>query len=126
MAPPSAPPTCPKLTTVPTYSAGNISEAVVKILADQPWCALVAMHNNATAVHIECSPPANAIGTTRQAHVSIAARRAAFNDIPRRTYPFGSQPPNTLPMVEQTYTTIRGNPMCERSSLNSLLKYPGS
>src|SRR5664279_3029345 len=40
--------------------------------------------------------------------------------------PFGSHPPVTLPIVDTTYTTTSGGPMCERSSLNRELKYCGS
>src|SRR5579862_2291378 len=99
-----------------------MSDTVVNILADHPWWALVAMHSSATAVHSECRPPANAIGTTRHAQVSMVARRADFSCIPSRIYPLGSHPPVTLPTVDTTYTMISGVPMCERSSLNRELK----
>src|SRR6476619_387227 len=102
-----------------------MSETVVKMLADQPWCALVATHSSATAVHSECRPPANPMGTTRHAHVSMVASRADFSGNPNRIYPLGSHPPVTLPIVDTTYTTISGSPICERSSLNRELKYPG-
>ena len=40
--PPMAPAMPPRPTTEPTTFFGNMSEASVKMLADQAWCAAVA------------------------------------------------------------------------------------
>ena len=51
--PPAAPAMPPMPVTEPTALRGNISEAVVKRLADQPWCAAAARLSSAMATHSE-------------------------------------------------------------------------
>lgn len=71
--PPTAPAIPPMPTTEPTACFGNISEAIVKIFADQPWCAAAAMPIKTTAVQRFEVIEAKMIGTTASAQTSIAA-----------------------------------------------------
>ncbi len=49
VAPPIAPAMPPMPTAEPTARRGNMSEVMVKRLADQPWCAAVARPIRPTA-----------------------------------------------------------------------------
>ena len=95
--PPTAPAMPPMPTTEPTARRGNMSEAVVKMLADQPWWADVASPTRATATHRLEAREANTIGTTHSAQMSIAVLRPAFTLQPRLMSDEDSQPPPMLP-----------------------------
>ena len=64
--PPTAPAMPPMPTTEPTARRGNMSEASVKMLADQPWCAAAARPTSSTATHRLDARDAKTIGTTAQ------------------------------------------------------------
>ncbi len=53
ITPPAAPAMPPMPMTEPTALRGNISDDVVKRLADQPWCAAVARLSRPMATHSE-------------------------------------------------------------------------
>ena len=74
--PPTDPAMPPMPTTEPTALRGNISDAVVKRLADQPWCAAAARLSSPMAAHSDLTLLAVKMGTTRQAQKSMAASRA--------------------------------------------------
>ena len=74
--PPTAPIMPPKPTTDPTARRGNMSEAIVKMLAEKPWCAAQARPSSSTAVHMSSTTAAKTIGTTHSAMHSIAVLRA--------------------------------------------------
>src|SRR5829696_5032413 len=95
--PPTAPAMPPSPTTEPTALRGNMSDAIVKRLADHPWCAAAARLTSATATQRLLAPDANTMGTTANAHASIATLRPAFTDHPRRINADESHPPPMLP-----------------------------
>ena len=70
--PPTAPIMPPMPTTEPTACFGNISDEMVKILADQPWCAAAAIPISMTDSHRLDVVEAITIGTTANAQISIA------------------------------------------------------
>src|SRR5829696_7693818 len=96
--PPTAPAIPPRPTTEPTAFRGNMSDAVVKRLADHPWCAAAATLIRATATHILLAPDAKTIGTTASAQMSIAIFRPALTVQPRLINVDDSQPPPMLPI----------------------------
>ena len=63
-------------TTAPTALRGNMSDDVVKRLADQPWCAPAATLISAMALHNDLTLAAVKMGRTSEAHTSMAASRA--------------------------------------------------
>src|SRR5262245_1190898 len=81
--PPTAPIIPPIPTTEPTACFGNMSEVIVKIFADQPWCAAAAMPINITATHKFEVIDANTIGTTASAQISMAVLRLLLMLQPR-------------------------------------------
>src|SRR5665213_10861 len=100
--PPNAPAIPPIPVTEATVFFGNISDTVVKMLADHAWCAEVAIPIMITASHIFMEPRywAKTTGITRKAYISIDTFRAR-----KTTHPFlikyiGSQPPQMLPIVD--------------------------
>src|SRR5882672_7742704 len=103
--PPIAPAMPPIPTTEPTARRGNISEAIVKMLALQPWCAAAAKPTNATATQRFEARAANITGTTASAHTSIADLRALFTDQLRLISVDESQPPPIEPISAATYMT---------------------
>src|SRR5262245_34620017 len=100
--PPIPPARPPMPTTEPTACFGNMSEAVVKMLADQPWWAAAARLTRATATQTDFAWEANTIGTTPTAQTSIVVLRAALTLQPRWRSAPESQPPATLPIDETT------------------------
>src|SRR5689334_5518890 len=97
--PPIAPHMPPNPTTEPTAGFGNMSDASVKRLQDQPWCAAAASPTSSTATHSCLAYAAKGIGTTARAHTSIAVLRARLTDHPRLISEDESQPPPMLPTV---------------------------
>ena len=83
--PPTAPAIPPMPTTEPTAYRGNMSEAMVKMFADQPWCAAAARVTKATASHIEVAREAKTMGTTQSAQINMAVLRAALKSLAMRT-----------------------------------------
>src|SRR5258706_9898059 len=122
----SALPTDPAMppipTTDPTALRGNMSEEVVKRLADHPWWAPAARPINATAAHNDLTLATVKMGSTRQAQTNMAATRAWLAESPRRRKGVGNQPPPILPITEMLYTMMSGSPRCERFRLNFVLK----
>src|SRR5262245_36660332 len=114
--PPIPPARPPMPTTEPTACFGNMSEAVVKMLADQPWWAAAARLTRPTATHTDFACEAKTIGTTPSAQASIVVLRAALTLQPRSRRAPDNQPPATLPSYETTYTTATGRPLPLRSS----------
>src|SRR5216684_5728858 len=100
--PPTAPAAPPSPTTDPTACRGNMSEAVVKRFADQPWWAAAARLTMATAPHRVLTWVAKAMGVTQRAHRRRVAFRAPLRLAPRARRTPGSQPPPTLPTEERT------------------------
>src|SRR6185312_87060 len=85
IAPPAAPNAPPIPTTVEMLVEGNISPGVVKMLADQPWCAAVARQNKPIAGHalpgnMVCICGTAMIGTTQSAVSSIAVLRPKLTE----------------------------------------------
>ena len=74
-----------------------MSEASVKRLADQPWCAAAARPTSATATQRFDARDAKMIGTTASAQMSIAVLRARVTVQPRLISADESQPPPMLP-----------------------------
>src|SRR5436309_12114516 len=97
--PPIAPHIPPKPTTEPTARFGNMSDASVKTLQDQPWCAAAARPTSMTATHSWVAWAASGIGTTASAHTSIAVLRERFTLQPRLIRADDSHPPPMLPTV---------------------------
>src|SRR5215813_7239635 len=95
--PPIAPAIPPIPTTEPIALRGNMSEVVVKIFADQPWCAPAARPTNRTATHTFEAFAANTTGTTAHAQINIVVLRARLTGTPRFIIEEESQPPATLP-----------------------------
>src|SRR5689334_21193688 len=87
-------------TTEPTAFTGNRSECSVYIFAEKPWCPAAAKPITIAAGHSPEILYNTAIGSTRQAHVSIADLRATEVETPRRISMDESHPPNTLPASE--------------------------
>src|SRR6516164_469951 len=98
--PPIAPHIPPNPTTEPTAGFGNMSDASVNTLQDQPWCAAAAMPTSITAIH-SCRAYAarGRIGTTASAQTSIAVLRERFTLHPRLMSDDDSHPPPMLPTV---------------------------
>src|SRR5271154_7534870 len=99
-APPTEPAIPPIPTTAPTALFGNISETVVKRLADQPWWAPAATLRRPIAAHSEVMLPRVKIGTTMHAQKSMAESRAPVADNPSLRNGVGSQPPPMLPIAD--------------------------
>src|SRR5579871_4180374 len=98
--PPIAPPKPPMPTTEPTACLGNMSEARVNKLADQPWCDAVANPTNSTALQKFFARAANTIGSTVSAQVSMVVLRAAFKLQPGFSRRADSHPPAMLPPID--------------------------
>src|SRR3954451_3526952 len=98
--PPMAPDIPAMPTTEPIAPRGNMSDASVNMLHDQPWCAAAARLISATACHSDVAFETSAIGVTSTAHVNIAVLRAAFTLQPPAIRRDDSQPPKMLPMSE--------------------------
>src|SRR5262249_25560 len=97
--PPIAPHMPPNPTTEPTAGFGNMSDASVKTLADQPWCAAAAMPTSITATHSCLAYAAKGIGTTAGAQMSMAVWRERFTVHPRLIRYDDNHPPPMLPTV---------------------------
>src|SRR5262245_63811497 len=95
--PPIAPAMPPMPTTEPTAWRGNMSDVVVKMFADQPWCAPAAIPTNDTAIQTFEAFAANTTGTTASAQINIAVLRARLTLTPRLIIEDDNQPPATLP-----------------------------
>src|SRR5438093_13188617 len=95
--PPIAPAIPPMPTTEPIARRGNISEAVVKMFADQPWWAAAARPTRRTAIQTFEAFAAKTTGTTANAQISIAVFRARFTETPRLIREDDNQPQATLP-----------------------------
>ena len=65
-------------TTEPTACRGKVSDTVLKMLADQPWCAAAARLIRPTATHKLWESGANVTGTMHAAQINIAVLRAAL------------------------------------------------
>src|SRR5205814_10662607 len=110
--PPTAPPKPPMPTTEPTARRGNMSEAVVNILHDHPWCAAVAKLNSATWGQRLLKCGISTTGTTQMAQISIAVLREWFTLHPRLIKLDESDPPEMLPTSAARYMTTKGGPIC--------------
>src|SRR6516225_2173953 len=97
--PPIAPHIPPNPTTEPTACFGNMSDASVNTLADQPWCAAAAMPTSITATHSCRAYAASGIGTTASAQTSMAVLRDRLTVHPRLIKDEDSHPPPMLPTV---------------------------
>src|SRR5579875_4126692 len=95
--PPTAPPAPPKPTTEATSCFGNISEASVKRLADQPCCAEVETEIKASAHQLFGAKTAAMPEGMQRAQTSMAVLRPAFTDQPWPMRKPESHPPSTLP-----------------------------
>src|SRR5438270_13421033 len=104
----SAPLVPPIPTTLPTAERGNMSEVVVKRLADHPWCAASAAPTSTTTAHRLLQYGAKMTGTTPTAQTNIAVFRARLALQPRSISVDESQPPPMLPTVVRLYSTSRG------------------
>src|SRR5207248_107741 len=100
--PPIEPAMPPMPTTEPTARRGNMSDAIVKMFALQPWCAAAARLMSATASHKFEACAANIIGTTDNAQTSIATLRDLFTVQPRLMSDDESQPPPIDPTSAAT------------------------
>src|SRR5260370_10407246 len=96
---PTEPNIPPSPTTEPIARRGKVSEASVKMLADQPWCAAAANPIRTTAAHKFDTRVTKTTGTTANAHISMAVLRAALTDLPRLIRNDENHPPATLPTV---------------------------
>src|SRR5258705_12828969 len=100
------PPTAPAMPPIPVTEAtaflGNMSETVVKMLADHAWCAAHAMAIVATASHVLMAPRREAKSTVsgNNAKMNIASLRALLASMPPLMNFLGNQPPKTEPTVE--------------------------
>src|SRR5215213_1006133 len=99
---PTAPAIPPKPTTEPTACFGNVSEAVVNRLADQPWCAAAASPTRKTATHMLLSCVTIATGMTHTAQTSSATLRPKLIECPPLMSREESQPPPTEPTSAST------------------------
>src|SRR5207249_14173 len=124
--PPRAPAVPPIPTTLATAARGNMSDAVVNRLADQPWCAAVARLTSATTTHMLFSDGAKITGTTARAHASMVVLRAAFTVQPRWIRLDENHPPAILPTLEAVYTTMVGIRMSSRPSPKLSWRYLGN
>src|ERR1700733_240154 len=99
------PPTDPNIPPIPTTEdtarLGNISDAVVKILALQAWWAAAARLISATTVQMLEKYRTDMIGTTQQANSNMADRRARFTAHPLGIRQEDRNPPPILPIVEE-------------------------
>src|ERR1039458_4587750 len=100
--PPTEPAIPPMPVTEATTFLGNMSETVVKILADHAWCAAQAMPMVSTAYHVLMAPTREASSTVNgnKAMMNIAVLRALLASMPPLIRRFGSQPPAIEPTVE--------------------------
>src|SRR5487761_1341922 len=80
--PPAAPAVPPMPVTDATSLRGNISDTVVKRLADHPWCAAVARLKRPTQAHSLFRKATRKMGRTAHAQVSMADMRARVTDMP--------------------------------------------
>jgi len=80
--PPMEPAMPPIPTTELTARLGNISDAVVKMLALQAWCAAAAKLMSATACQMLAAYRAANMGNTQRAKINIAVLRALNTGIP--------------------------------------------
>src|ERR1039457_2514090 len=100
------PPTEPAIPPMPVTDAttflGNMSETVVKILADHAWCAAQAMPMVSTAYQVLMTPRREARRTVsgNRAMMNIVVLRALFASIPLFINFLGSQPPEIEPTVD--------------------------
>src|SRR5690606_24060123 len=99
---PNAPAVPPNPTTEATAFCGNMSETVVKMLAENPWCAAAATPTNTTAIHLFGTMVENITGTTHKAQMNMAVLRAALTDQPRLSNAEDNQPPPMLPRSAST------------------------
>src|SRR5215813_6209108 len=97
--PPSAPNMPPNPTTEPTARLGNVSEARVNMLADQPWCPAAASPIKTTAVQRPDALAAKMMGTTAKAQMSMAVLRLRLMVQPRLIMADENHPPAMLPTV---------------------------
>src|SRR6185436_19715878 len=100
--PPTAPAMPPMPVTEATAFLGNMSETVVKILADQAWCAAQAMAMVATASQVLIAPRREASSTVKgnKAKMNMDNFRALLASMPPLMNFLGSQPPKIEPKVE--------------------------
>ena len=99
--PPTAPAMPPMPVTEATAFLGNMSETVVKMLADQAWCAeqAIAMVPTASQVLIWPSREASSTQSGHRAKMNIESLRARLASMPPAMKRFGSQPPKMEPPV---------------------------
>ena len=92
----------PMPVTEATAFFGNMSETVVKMLADHAAWAAQAMAIVATANQVLISPRREAISTVsgNNAKMNIASLRARLASMPPSMNFLGSQPPKIEPKVE--------------------------
>lgn len=86
----------PEADNRPDHSRGNMSDAVVKMFADQPWWAAAAKPTSNTPVHRCVAREAKTIGTTASARISMAVWRSPLTVQPRLINEEESQPPQML------------------------------
>src|ERR1035437_7009980 len=100
--PPTAPAMPPMPVTEATTFFGNMSETVVKMLADHAWWAAQAIAMVATANQVLIAPRREAKSTVsgNKAKMNIASLRALLASMPPLMNFLGSQPPKIEPTVE--------------------------
>src|SRR5262249_60480719 len=96
-APPPAPPIPATPIPDPTARRGNMSEASVYMLAENPWCAAAARPIRNTAAHMFETTGANDTGTTQRAQTERAVFLATLAVHPRAISHDDSHPPATEP-----------------------------
>src|SRR5438552_12884810 len=104
----------PSPTTDPTARRGKVSDAMVNIFADQPWCPAAASPIKTTANHRLETLAASTIGTTARAQISMAVLRLRFTVHPRLIIDDENHPPAMLPTVAIWEMTTSGSPTVKR------------
>src|ERR1035437_8265029 len=95
-----APAVPPIPTTLPTAERGNMSDAMVNMLADQPWCADIARLTRPTTGHMLFENGASRTGVTHWAQASMSDFRAALMLQPLLIKLEEIQPPAMLPTLD--------------------------
>src|SRR4051812_6548184 len=100
---PSAPASPPRPVMEETPRLGNMSEVVVKMLAENPWWAAAALPMQVAAIQMAQgmslgTSGAKITGSTKIAQMIIAVLRALLGDMPRLIMLEESHPPTIEPM----------------------------
>lgn len=100
---PVAPAIVPSPTTELMADLGNISDAVVNILALHAWWAAAAKLTSTTADHGLLVFCIKNTGSTHTAYKNMAVLRARYTGMPRLINQPDKNPPSTLPNVAIKY-----------------------